>query len=76
MEIGAETSANEGWVADRTPRPPAPAPEITDGFATERSLTHAGRPRRWPEPAGPNDEVAFVALLDDVGKAISVPNDR
>ena len=73
MEIGAETSANQGRVADRLLELLRSLAEITDGFATDQ-LTHCLQTATLAERAGADDEVVFAALLHDVGKAISVPN--
>ena len=73
MEIGAQTSANQGRVADRMLDLLRSLAEITDGFATDQ-LTHCLQTATMAERAGADDEVVFAALLHDVGKAISVPN--
>jgi predicted HD phosphohydrolase len=73
MEIGAQTSANQGRVADRMLELLRSLGDITDGFATDQ-LTHCLQTATLAERAGADDEVVFAALLHDVGKAISVPN--
>jgi predicted HD phosphohydrolase len=73
MEIGAQTSANQGRVADRMLDLLRSLSDITDGFATDQ-LTHCLQTATLAERAGADDEVVFAALLHDVGKAISVPN--
>ena len=73
LEIGAETSANQGRVADRLLDLLRSLAEITDGFATDQ-LTHCLQTATMAERDGADDEVVFAALLHDVGKAISVPN--
>jgi predicted HD phosphohydrolase len=73
MEIGAQTSANQGRVADRMLELLASLASITDGFATDQ-LTHCLQTATLAERAGADDEIVFAALMHDVGKAISVPN--
>jgi len=72
-EIGAQTSANQGRVADRMLDLLRSLGDITDGFVTDQ-LTHCLQTATRAERAGADDEVVFAALLHDVGKAISVPN--
>jgi predicted HD phosphohydrolase len=71
--IGAETSKNQGRVADRMLELLRSLGGITDGFATDQ-LTHSLQTATRAERAGADDEVVFASLLHDVGKAISVPN--
>jgi predicted HD phosphohydrolase len=73
MEIGAQTSANQGRVAERMLQLLRSLADITDGFGTDQ-LTHCLQTATLAERAGADDEVVFAALLHDVGKAISVPN--
>src|SRR3954454_7864851 len=72
-EIGAESAANQGRVADRMLDLLRSLGDITDGFVTDQ-LTHCLQTATLAERAGADDEVVFAALLHDVGKAISVPN--
>jgi len=71
--IGAETSKNQGRVADRMLELLRSLGAITDGFATDQ-LTHSLQTATRAERAGADDEVVFASLMHDVGKAISVPN--
>jgi predicted HD phosphohydrolase len=71
--IGAETSKNQGRVADRMLELLRSLADITDGFATDQ-LTHSLQTATRAERAGADDEVVFASLLHDVGKAVSVPN--
>lgn len=73
MEIGAQTSANQGRVADRMLDLLGSLASITDGFGTDQ-LTHCLQTATLAERAGADEEVVFAALMHDVGKAISVPN--
>jgi predicted HD phosphohydrolase len=73
IEIGAQTSANQGRVAERMLGLLRSLADITDGFGTDQ-LTHCLQTATLAERAGADDEVVFAALLHDVGKAISVPN--
>src|SRR6478609_57425 len=73
MEIGAETSANQGRVADRLLALLRSLAEITDGFATDQ-LTHCLQTATRAERAGADPEVVVASLCHDIGKAISVPN--
>ena len=73
MEIGAQTSANQGRVADRMLDLLGSLTSITDGFGTDQ-LTHCLQTATMAERAGADEEVVFAALMHDVGKAISVPN--
>ncbi len=72
-EIGAESAANQGRVAERILDLMRSLGTITDGFVTDQ-LTHCLQTATRAERAGADDEVVFAALLHDVGKAISVPN--
>ena len=72
-EIGAESAANQGRVAERILDLMRSLGAITDGFVTDQ-LTHCLQTATRAERAGADDEVVFAALLHDVGKAISVPN--
>jgi predicted HD phosphohydrolase len=71
--IGAETSQNQGRVAERMLMLLESLGDITDGFATDQ-LTHCLQTATRAERAGADDEIVFASLLHDVGKAISVPN--
>lgn len=73
MEIGAQTSANQGRVADSLLGLLRSLAQITDGFGTDQ-LTHCLQTATIAERSGADDEIVFAALLHDVGKAISVPN--
>lgn len=73
VEIGAQTAANQGRVAERLLELLGSLADITDGFGTDQ-LTHCLQTATLAERAGADDEVVFAALLHDVGKAISVPN--
>jgi predicted HD phosphohydrolase len=73
MEIGAQTSANQGRVADSLLGLLRSLAKITDGFGTDQ-LTHCLQTATIAERTGADDEIVFAALLHDVGKAISVPN--
>jgi predicted HD phosphohydrolase len=71
--IGAETSANQGRVADSMLAMLRSLATITDGFATDQ-LTHSLQTATRAERSGADEEVVFASLLHDVGKAVSVPN--
>jgi predicted HD phosphohydrolase len=71
--IGAETTKNQGRVADRMLDLLRSLADITDGFATDQ-LTHSLQTATRAERDGADDEIVFASLLHDVGKAISVPN--
>src|SRR5215831_716907 len=73
MVIGAETSANQGRVADRVLDMLRSLGDITDGFATDQ-LTHCLQTATLAERAGADQEVVVAALCHDIGKAVSVPN--
>jgi predicted HD phosphohydrolase len=73
MEIGAQTAANQGRVADSILGLLRSLAPITDGFGTDQ-LTHCLQTATMAERSGADDEIVFAALLHDVGKAISVPN--
>jgi predicted HD phosphohydrolase len=73
MEIGAQTSANQGRVADSLLGLLRSLAQITDGFGTDQ-LTHCLQTATMAERSGADDEIVFASLLHDVGKAISVPN--
>lgn len=72
-EIGRQTRANQGRVADRILTLLRSLADVTDGFATDQ-LTHCLQTATLAEEAGADDEVVVAALCHDVGKAISVPN--
>ena len=71
--IGAETTANQGRVADRVLLLLESLGDITDGFSTDQ-LTHCLQTATMAERAGADTEVVVAALCHDIGKAISVPN--
>ncbi len=71
--IGAETSANQGRVADRVLMLLESLGEIVDGFSTDQ-LTHCLQTATMAARAGADQEVVVAALCHDIGKAISVPN--
>src|SRR6476659_5243482 len=71
--IGAETSQNQGRVADRVLGMLESLGDITDGFATDQ-LTHCLQTATLAERAGADQEVVVAALCHDIGKAVSVPN--
>jgi predicted HD phosphohydrolase len=71
--IGAETSQNQGRVADRVLDLLRSLADITDGFATDQ-LTHCLQTATLAERAGADQEVVVASLCHDIGKAISVPN--
>ena len=71
--IGAETTRNQGRVADRMLDLLRSLDDIVDGFSTDQ-LTHCLQAATLAERAGADEEVVFASLLHDVGKAISVPN--
>ena len=72
-EIGKQTAANQGRVADRVLMLLRSLDEITDGFATDQ-LTHCLQTATRAERAGADTEVVVASLCHDIGKAISVPN--
>jgi predicted HD phosphohydrolase len=71
--IGAETTQNQGRVAEGVLRMLRSLSQITDGFAVDQ-LTHSLQTATRAERAGADDEVVVAALCHDIGKAISVPN--
>lgn len=71
--IGAETSANQGRVADRILMLLESLADITDGFATDQ-LIHCLQTATYAQRAGADDEMVVAALCHDIGKAVSVPN--
>jgi predicted HD phosphohydrolase len=71
--IGAETSKNQGRVADNMLGMLESLASVTDGFATDQ-LTHSLQTATRAERAGADDEVVFASLVHDIGKAVSVPN--
>jgi predicted HD phosphohydrolase len=70
--IGAETTQNQGRVADRVLDMLRSLGDITDGFATDQ-LTHCLQTATRAERAGADDEVVVASLCHDIGKAVSVP---
>jgi predicted HD phosphohydrolase len=71
--IGAESSKNQGRVADRVLLLLESLGEIVDGFVTDQ-LTHCLQTATRAERDGADDEVVLASLCHDIGKAISVPN--
>jgi predicted HD phosphohydrolase len=71
--IGAETSKNQGRVADNLLDMLRSLESVTDGFATNQ-LIHSLQTATRAERAGADDEVVFASLVHDIGKAVSVPN--
>ncbi len=73
LAIGAETSKNQGRVADRVLMLLESLGDIVDGFVTDQ-LTHCLQTATLAERAGADEEVVVASLCHDIGKAISVPN--
>jgi predicted HD phosphohydrolase len=73
LEIGAQTSANQGRVAEGILDLLRSLGNISDGFVTDQ-LTHCLQTATMAERAGADDEVVIASLCHDIGKAISVPN--
>ncbi len=71
--IGAETTQNQGRVADRILDMLRSLEAVTDGFAVDQ-LVHSCQTATRAERAGAEPEVVFAALCHDIGKAVSVPN--
>jgi predicted HD phosphohydrolase len=71
--IGAESSKNQGRVADRVLMLLESLGEVVDGFATDQ-LTHCLQTATRAERDGADEEVVLASLCHDIGKAISVPN--
>jgi len=71
--VGAETSRNQGRVADRVLMLLESLSEVVDGFAVDQ-LTHCLQTATRAERAGADDEVVVASLCHDIGKAVSVPN--
>jgi len=71
--IGAETSKNQGRVADNMLDMLRSLESVTDGFATNQ-LIHSLQTATRAERAGADDELVFASLVHDIGKAVSVPN--
>jgi predicted HD phosphohydrolase len=72
-EIGRQTFANQGRVADRTLALLRSLAEVTDGFAVDQ-LEHSLQTATRAERAGADPQIVFASLLHDIGKAVSVPN--
>ncbi len=72
-EIGRQTMANQGRVADAVLGLLRSLSSITDGFATDQ-LTHCLQTATRAEESGADAEVVVASLCHDIGKAISVPN--
>ena len=72
-EIGRQTAANQGRVADSILAMLRSLATVTDGFATDQ-LTHCLQTATLAERAGADTEVIVASLCHDVGKAVSVPN--
>ena len=73
LEIGAQTSSNQGRVAETVLSLLRSLATISDGFVTDQ-LTHCLQTATMAERAGADDEVVVASLCHDIGKAISVPN--
>ena len=73
LEIGAQTSFNQGRVAETVLSLLRSLATISDGFVTDQ-LTHCLQTATMAERAGADDEVVVASLCHDIGKAISVPN--
>ena len=73
LEIGAQTSFNQGRVAETVLSLLRSLGTISDGFVTDQ-LTHCLQTATMAERAGADDEVVVASLCPDIGKAISVPN--
>jgi predicted HD phosphohydrolase len=73
MEIGRQTFANQGRVADAILTLLRSLETIVDGFATDQ-LTHCLQTATRAQEAGADDEVVVASLCHDIGKAISVLN--
>jgi predicted HD phosphohydrolase len=71
--IEAETSKNQGRVADRVLAMLESLDEVVDGFAVDQ-LTHCLQTATRAEQAGADDELIVASLCHDIGKAVSVPN--
>jgi predicted HD phosphohydrolase len=71
--VGAETSRNQGRVADRVLLLLESLGDVVDGFAVDQ-LTHCLQTATRAERAGADDEVVVASLCHDIGKAVSVPN--
>jgi len=71
--IGKETYEHQDRVAERVLDLLRSLAAITDGFAVDQ-LTHSLQTATRAERAGADEEVVFVSLLHDIGKAVSVPN--
>ncbi len=72
-EIGRQTAANQGRVADSILAMLRSLAAVTDGFATDQ-LTHCLQTATLAEKAGADTELIVASLCHDVGKAVSVPN--
>ena len=72
-EIGRQTFANQGRVAEKILDMLRSLADITDGFATDQ-LTHCLQTATLAEKAGADQEVIVASLCHDIGKAVSVPN--
>lgn len=73
LEIGRQSAANQGRVAERVLGLLRSLSDISDGFVTDQ-LTHCLQTATMAERAGADDEVVIASLCHDIGKAISVPN--
>jgi predicted HD phosphohydrolase len=72
-EIGRQTLANQGRVAEAVLGMLRSLDSITDGFATDQ-LTHCLQTATRAERSGASKEMVVASLCHDIGKAISVPN--
>ncbi|HXW33205.1 MAG TPA: HD domain-containing protein [Acidimicrobiales bacterium] len=71
--IGAETSQNQGRVADQVLDMLRGLSTVTDGFAVDQ-LTHCLQTATRAERAGADPEMVVASLCHDIGKYVSVPN--
>lgn len=72
-EIGRQTAANQGRVAESILAMLRSLKTVTDGFATDQ-LTHCLQTATLAEKAGADTELIVASLCHDIGKAVSVPN--
>ena len=72
-EIGRQTTANQGRVAESILTMLRSLAAVTDGFATDQ-LTHCLQTATLAEQAGADQELIVASLCHDIGKAVSVPN--
>ncbi|HZU79908.1 MAG TPA: HD domain-containing protein [Acidimicrobiales bacterium] len=72
-QIGQETFAHQGRVADTVLQMLQGLAAITDGFAVDQ-LTHSLQTATRAEEAGADDQMVVAALCHDIGKYVSVAN--